>query len=167
MKRPVRNAGLAQTACTSVAVRGWSSSPTPYAWSAAGGVTLTDASNADSQGTAPNTIVYDFGVTAADTVTAVISQVLPGQSGTLTFEVNVDPAALPGVLPNTATIAYDDDGNIVTPAVNGTSNTTFFTVTPTAGVSIVGDTVASAAPGITVVFTNVLTNDGDSTDTLP
>lgn len=135
------------------------------AWSAAGGLTLTDASNADSQGTAPNTIVYDFGVTTADTVTAVISQVLPGQSGTLTFEVNVGATALPGVLPNTATIAYDDDGNIVTPPVPGTSNTTFFTVTPTAGVSIVGDTIASAAPGSTVVFTNVLTNDGDSVDT--
>lgn len=136
------------------------------AWSAAGGVTLTDASNADSQGTAPNTIVYDFGVTAADTVTAVISQVLPGQSGTLTFEVNVDATALPGVLPNTATVAYDDDGNIATPPVPGTSNTTFFTVTPTAGVSIVGPApIANAAPGSTVVFTNVLTNDGDSIDT--
>lgn len=136
------------------------------AWSAASSVTLTDGSNADSQGTAPNTIVYDFGVTTADTVTAVISQVLPGQSGTLTFQVNVDATALPGVLPNTATILYDDDGNIVSPPVGGTSNTTFFTVTPTAGVSIVGPApIASAAPGSTVVFTNVLTNDGDSIDT--
>jgi len=136
------------------------------AWSAAGGVTLTDANSADVQGTAPNTIVYDFGVTAADTVTAVISQVLPGQSGTLTFQVNVDATALPGVLPNTATVSYDDDSNVVTPPVTGTSNTTFFTVTPTAGVTIVGPApIASAAPGSTVVFTNVLTNTGDSPDT--
>jgi uncharacterized repeat protein (TIGR01451 family) len=136
------------------------------AWSAAGGVTLTDADDTDVQGTAPNEIVYDFGVTAADTVTALISQVLPGQSGTLTFQVNVAATALPGVLPNTATVRYDDDGNVVTPPLNGTSNTTFFTVTPTAGVSIVGPPpIASAAPGSTVVFTNVLTNDGDSTDT--
>jgi len=140
--------------------------PASGAWSAAGGVTLTDASNVDVQGTAPNQIVYDFAVTAADTVTAVISQVLPGQSGTLTFQVNVDATALPGVLPNTATVNYDDDGNIATPPLNGTSNTTFFTVTPTAGVSIVGPApIASAAPGSTVAFTNVLTNDGDSPDT--
>lgn len=136
------------------------------AWSAAGGVTLTDADDTDVQGTAPNQIVYDFGDTAADTVTAVISQVLPGQSGTLTFQVSVAPAALPGVLPNTATVSYDDDGIVGTPPLNGTSNTTFFTVTPTAGVSIVGPApIASAAPGSTVVFTNVLTNDGDSPDT--
>jgi uncharacterized repeat protein (TIGR01451 family) len=140
--------------------------PASGAWSAAGGVTLTDASNSDVQGAAPNQIVYDFAVTSADTVTAVISQVLPGQSGTLTFQVNVDATALPGVLPNTATVSYDDDGNVVTPPINGTSNTTFFTVTPTAGVSIVGPApIASAAPGSTVVFTNVLTNDGDSPDT--
>ena len=140
--------------------------PASGAWSAAGGVTLTDASNADVQGAAPNQIVYDFAVTSADTVTAVISQVLPGQSGTLTFQVNVDATALPGVLPNTATVSYDDDGNVATPPINGTSNTTFFTVTPTAGVSIVGPApIASAAPGSTVVFTNVLTNDGDSPDT--
>jgi uncharacterized repeat protein (TIGR01451 family) len=136
------------------------------AWSAAGGVTLTDTDDADVQGTAPNEIVYDYAVTAADTVTAVISQVLPGQSGTLTFQVNVSPTALPGVLPNTATVNYDDDGIVGTPPLNGTSNTTFFTVTPTAGVSIVGPPpIANAAPGSTVVFTNVLTNDGDSTDT--
>lgn len=135
-------------------------------WSVTGGTVLTDADDADVQGTAPNQIVYDFGVTAADTVTAVISQLLPGQSGTLTFEVTVDATALPGVLPNVATVVYDDDGDGGTAPVNGTSNTTFFTVTPTAGVSIVGPApIASATPGSTVVFTNVLTNDGDSTDT--
>lgn len=135
-------------------------------WSVTGGTVLTDADSSDAQGTAPNQIVYDFGVTAADTVTAVISQVLPGQSGTLTFEVDVDATALPGVLPNVASVVYDDDGDGGTPAISGTSNTTFFTVTPTAGVSIVGPApIASATPGSTVVFTNVLTNDGDSTDT--
>jgi len=135
-------------------------------WSVTGATVLTDANAADAQGTAPNQIVYDFAVTAADTVTAVISQVLPGQSGTLTFEVTVDATAVPGVLPNTATVDYDDDGNGGTPPINGTSNTTFFTVSPTAGVSIVGPApIANATPGSTVVFTNVLTNDGDSTDT--
>jgi uncharacterized repeat protein (TIGR01451 family) len=134
-------------------------------WSVTGATVLTDANATDAQGTAPNQIVYDFGVTAADTVTAVINQVLPGQSGTLTFSVTVAASAAPGVIPNTATVSYDDDDNGGTPPIGGTSNTTFFNVTPTAGVSIVGPPpIASAAPGSTVVFTNVLTNDGDSTD---
>lgn len=134
-------------------------------WSAAGGVVLTDADDADLQGTAPNQIVYDFDVTAADTVTAAISQVLPGQSGTLSFQVTVAPAAAIGVAPNVATFAYDDDGNAGTPDATGTSNVVNFTVTPTAGVSIVGPpAVANATPGSTVVFTNTLTNDGDAAD---
>ena len=97
----------------------------------------------------------------------MISQVLPGQSGTLTFEVNVDAdrAARRAAEHRDRQLRRRRQSSC-TPPVNGTSNTTFFTVTPTAGVSIVGPApIASAAPGSTVVFTNVLTNDGDSTDT--
>jgi len=135
------------------------------AWSAAGGVVLTDGNATDLQGTPPNQIIYDFDVSGPDRVTAVISQVLPGQSGTLTFQVTVAPTAAIGVAPNVATLSYDDDGNAGTPDATGTSNVVNFTVTPTAGVSIVGPApVANATPGSTVVFTNTLTNDGDAAD---
>ena len=57
-------------------------------WSASGATVLTDASNADAQGSGP-TITYDFGITTANQVTAVISSVAAGQSGTLTFNVTI------------------------------------------------------------------------------
>jgi hypothetical protein len=64
-------------------------------WSVTGpGVTLTEATG-DLQGTAPDQVNYNFGAVAGR-VTAVISRVQPGQSGTVTFEVRIDPSPAPG-----------------------------------------------------------------------
>ena len=40
-------------------------------WSITGATTLTDADNTDAQGTSPDTIIYDYGITVAGRVTAV------------------------------------------------------------------------------------------------
>jgi trimeric autotransporter adhesin len=111
------------------------------------------------------TIVYDFGVTVANQATAVIGSVAPGQSGTLTFQVGIasdDTAAasgqLAGVLNNTASLGYNDGVSNIGPVP---SNTFAFTVS---AVTMTGQTVASAAQGSTVAFTNIVRNNGNATD---
>jgi uncharacterized repeat protein (TIGR01451 family) len=130
-------------------------------WSVTGATALTDASNADAQGVVPNTVVYDFGVTSGGTMTAVINQVAPGASGTLTFQVNVDAGLAPQVINNSATYAYDDGASIVGPF---TSNVAPFTVDQSVALTFTGQTIPSATQGATVSFSNTLTNNGNGTD---
>lgn len=147
-------------------------------WSVTGsGITLTDASNADAQGTAPNTIIYDQNVTVANRVTAAINQVPAGVSGTLTFQVNIGAAAT-GTLNNTATAQYTVG---VTPVGPVNTNTVGFAVAPPtitaavvaddnplqAGDAVLDDvvTVASALQGATVTFNNRIRNNGTAPDT--
>lgn len=130
-------------------------------WSGTGATVLTDLDDADTQGTAPNTVVYDFGVTALRQVTAVVDQVLPGASGTITFQVTIASGTAPGLLLNTASYEYDDGSGDVGPF---SSNTVSFRVNATAGVTLDGDTVAGIPQGGTATFTNLLTNTGNGTD---
>jgi uncharacterized repeat protein (TIGR01451 family) len=130
-------------------------------WSTTGAAVLTDANLADAQGTAPNTIVYDFGVTGPNTVTAKIARVAPGASGTVTFQVNVNSSLAPQVISNFATYVYNDGVANVGPF---TTNAAPFTVDASASLTFTGQTVASALQGATVSFTNVLTNTGNSSD---
>ncbi len=136
-------------------------------WSATGATVLTDASNSDAQGSGP-TITYDFGATAANQATGVISSVAPGQSGTLTFAVSINSYStasatgqLAGAINNTANYSYNDGAANVGP-VN--SNTFAFTVSPVLAVTMTGQTVASATQGSTVSFTNVVRNNGNTPD---
>ena len=124
------------------------------------GVVLTDAIDG-SQGTAPNTIAYDF---TAGTATATLAQVASGQSGTISFQVNVTGGTAPGVVNNTATVSYND-GSAAGTTITGTSNTVPFSVTQSASVTIGNSTVASGNPGTAVLFTNAVTNTGNGTDT--
>jgi len=131
-------------------------------WSVTGpGVTLTEATG-DLQGTAPDQINYNFGAVAGR-VTAVISRVQPGQSGTVTFEVRIDPAASAGVINNTVTYLYDPGTGTPTSVITG--NTVPFTVTTSTGVTLTGQTIASAPQGSVVSFTNVVRNTGNTPDT--
>jgi len=132
-------------------------------WSVTGGTVLTDANNADAQGSAPDTVIYDFGETVAGRVTAVIGRVLPGQSGTLTFQITIAAATPAGVIGNTATFLYDPGTG--TPVGPFNSNTADFTVLQGAAVTLAGQTIASAPQGGTVVFTNVVQNTGNGVDT--
>ncbi len=130
-------------------------------WSVTGATLLTDAT-ADLQGAGP-TIDYSF---TAPTVKGIISSVAPGQAGTLTFQVNIDANLAAAPLNNTATFAYND-GVAAVPASN--TNTFVFTVNQTASVTSNSTpaapiTVATAAQGSTVSFSNVFTNTGNGTD---
>ena len=125
-------------------------------WSETGSTALSDADDVDQAG-----IAYDYNITTAGEVTVTIDDVGAGQSGTLTFDVNIDAAANPGTLQNTAGFEYDDGTGTAGPF---NSNTFNFTVLEDYGVSGTGDTVADAAQGATVSFTNTFTNDGNSTD---
>ena len=146
-------------------------------WSVTGGTVLTDASAVDAQGTAPNTIIYDFNVTVGNRVTAVINQVPAGVSGTLTFQVAIGATAI-GTLNNTATYQYNLGGPTFGPL---NTNTVGFAVTsPTVTAVVVADdnplqagdlvlddvvTVPSALQGATVTFNNRIHNNGTATDT--
>jgi uncharacterized repeat protein (TIGR01451 family) len=130
-------------------------------WSTTGASVLTDANLADAQGTAPNTITYDFGVTAASTMTAKIARIAPGASGTVTFQVNVNTGLAPQVISNFASYVYNDGVSNVGPF---TTNAAPFTVDPSASLTFTGQTVASAAQGANVSFTNTLTNTGNASD---
>ena len=129
-------------------------------WSVTGNTAMSDAGA--SVGTSPNTATstYNSG-TKAFAVT--LAQVAPGQSGTISFKVNVNTGVAPGTLNNTATSSYNNGSGTT---VTGSSNTVPFTVTQAAAVSMTGDTVAGpAAAGSTVSFTNTVTNGGNGTDT--
>ena len=133
-------------------------------WSVTGsGTALTDADNSDAQGTAPDQVTYDYDVTVAGRVTAVIKRVQPGQSGTLTFQITILTNQPSGAINNTATFAYDPGYGVT----NGpySANTVTFQVTQGAGVSMSGDTRASASQGSTVLFTNTVVNTGNGSDT--
>ena len=130
-------------------------------WSVTGsGVTLTDASNTDSQ----SGIIWDYGVTASGKPTAVIASIAPGASGTVTYQVNVNAGLAPGANAATAmtgTFAYNDGASQVSAS---NANTIQYTVNQNAALTFAGATVASAPQGGTVAFTDVLTNTGNGAD---
>ena len=130
-------------------------------WSVLSATPLTDAIDG-AQGTAPNTIAYDFNGTTAGTATATLAQVASGQSGTISFQVSVTVGTAPGVVNNTAAVSYNDGSGTT---ATGTSNTVPFSVTQSASVTIGNSTVASGNPGTAVLFTNAVTNTGNGTDT--
>jgi uncharacterized repeat protein (TIGR01451 family) len=126
-------------------------------WSVSGSTPLTDGAGGD-----PTGISYDYNVTAPGRVTAVIASLAPGQSGSLTFQVNVASGLSPQIIPNTVTYQYNDGTSVVGPYVGNTVN---FTVLQVASVTLTGQTIASAAQGSIVTFTNVLVNTGNGVDT--
>jgi trimeric autotransporter adhesin len=148
-------------------------------WSGSGVTALSDgASPADPAG-----ITYDFGVTAAGAVTAVIGSVTPTSSGNLTFTVTVGANQAPGNINNVAKLCYNDGVAQspvgCTPAnatTTGTSsNTTPFLVNQIAGVNGNGSATSSlsvtdpaaiptAAQGSTVSFNNYIWNRGNGPD---
>lgn len=128
-------------------------------WSTSGGTALDDDAGV---GDDPVGIVYDFGDTAANTATAIIGTLVPGQSGTLSFQVTVNANLPAGSIPHSATFTYDDGASDVGPF---DTNTVVLTIIQDADVSVTGDTVASAPQGAAVNFTNIVTNEGDGTET--
>lgn len=128
-------------------------------WSVSGATALSDAGG--TTGSAPNTIVSTY-TGASVRLRYIVNQVTPGQSGTITFNVNVNAGVAPGVQNNTATDTFNDGTGAI---ISDTSNTVPFTVTQIGGVTLTGSTVPSANPGALVPFTNIVTNTGNGTDT--
>lgn len=118
------------------------------------GVALTDAAGGDATG-----INY---TRTGQTVTAVLTSIAPGASGTISFRVNVNSNVEPAAIPNHATYTYND-GNTDIPSQP--TNTVELYVTPTVDVTGTGDTVSDAPQGSIVEFENVFTNTGTGTDT--
>lgn len=128
-------------------------------WNAAA---LTDAAGGDPVG-----INFQHN---AGTVTAVITQVPGGFSGNVTFRVTIDAGRAPGFITNTATYTTQTQ---TTPA----STSATYEVLRTAGVVANGSatsavngttepvTVATAAAGAVITFTNVIWNTGNAADT--
>ncbi len=132
-------------------------------WTAASGVVLTDAADRPGQAGRTSTILYDFGVTLGNTVTAVIATLNSGDTGEITFSVRINPNLPKGtLLANTATFSWTDKEGVTTPSKP--TNTEIFTVTGKSGVTLTGQTIEGADPGSTVTFTNVLTNTGDAAE---
>jgi uncharacterized repeat protein (TIGR01451 family) len=131
-------------------------------WSTTGAAVLTDLGVADPQGTAPNTVVYDWNLSNPGEVTATIARVAPGASGTLTFQVDVNPGLPPQTINNVASFAYNDGVANVGPFP---TNLAPFTIDAAASLTFVGQTVAAATQGATIAYANVLTNTGNAMDT--
>ncbi|NMM08153.1 hypothetical protein [Polaromonas sp.] len=128
-------------------------------WSVTGATALSDAGG--TSGTSPNTLISLY-TPGSKIVLATMAQVTAGQSGTISFQVNVAAGTAPGNLNNTATTSYNNGAATVT----GSSNTVPFTVTQTAAVTFTGPVATpSAAAGSTASFANLVTNAGNGTDT--
>jgi uncharacterized repeat protein (TIGR01451 family) len=127
-----------------------------------GATALTDAAGAD-----PGGIDYQF---VAGTVTALIANVPAGQSGTLTFQVNVNPNLAPQVLDNAAQFRTATQ-------LPASTNTASYQVLQSAAVVANGSNTIAAngtgepvalpagAAGATVSFNNYVWNRGNGTDT--
>jgi uncharacterized repeat protein (TIGR01451 family) len=126
-------------------------------WSATGATALSDADSTDTHGTGP-AIRWDYNESTPGAVTAIVSAVPSGQSGTITFDVNVNPALPPQVINNAARFAYHDGAANVGPFF---TNIAPFSVNQSASLTFTGATVPSALQGATVSFTNVLVNTGN------
>lgn len=101
---------------------------------------------------------------SSSSVSVAFSRLEQGQWGLMEFDVNIVPGLdRDTVIRNTASVSWTDpDGVTVRPRV---SNTAEFLVTASEGVTLVGATIPTAAPGATVSFENVLTNTSSRTDT--
>jgi uncharacterized repeat protein (TIGR01451 family) len=129
-------------------------------WSGTGAAVLSDADSTDTHGSGP-TIRWDYNESTPGAVTAILSSVPSGQSGTVTFDVMVNAGLAPQVINNAARFAYNDGAADVGPFF---TNVAPFTVDPSVSVTFTGQTIPSALQGATVSFTNVLTNTGSGAD---
>ena len=131
-----------------------------------GNLSLTDA-NTEVQAQNPSIrfCAYDATCSGApflpNQLTLIIDEIGAGQSGTITFDVNIDASATPGTIFNRANFQYNDTVALTSLA---DSNRVPFTIQPSPGVTLSGDSIADAFPGQTVTFDNLLTNTGNAED---
>ncbi|MBX2824730.1 MAG: hypothetical protein KTR33_08365 [Gammaproteobacteria bacterium] len=157
-------------------------------WSETGATVLTDTVASDVQGSGSNTIVYcayqsdctglaeataDADTISTNQVTAIVSQVGGGQSGSLEFQISIDSGLAAGALVNTAEFEFTDSsggsGRHFTNAVNFTVDQLFAVVlngSVSQPVDGAGEpvTLASVGQGQAANFENVVWNTGNGTD---
>jgi uncharacterized repeat protein (TIGR01451 family) len=155
------NSAAANLRLTDLIPAGMTYVPGSARWSVTGATALSDADSTDTHGAGPNTIRWNHNVSTPGAATAIIAQVPPGQSGSVTFAVNVNSALPPQTIGNIARFAYNDGAGNVGPFF---TNSAPFTVDQSSAVSFTGQTVASALQGGTVSFVNTLTNNGNGSD---
>ncbi len=87
----------------------------------------------------------------------------PGDSGVITFSVNIAPnLARETLLTNIASLTFVNSADR---RLNRVSNSVVFRVLGALGVTVTGQTIASGQPGETLLFRNTITNRGNITDT--
>ncbi len=134
-------------------------------WSGTGSAALSDGVVGDDrEGPSTGQVAYDYDVTAPGTVTATVFNIPAGTGGSVTFQVSIDAGLAIGTsVPNTASyVFYDAAGNYLG---QHETETVSYLVTGRVDLDLVGQRLASADPGSTVTFRNVLTNRGSATDT--
>jgi uncharacterized repeat protein (TIGR01451 family) len=124
-------------------------------WSASGATALSDGAGGDPAG-----INYTV---SGSTITAVITSVPAGVSGTLTFQVNI-AAGLAPTTPANAAATTNTASYSTTTQASANTNAVTYTVLQTASVTASGQTIASAPQGGTVSFANTITNTGNGAD---
>lgn len=87
----------------------------------------------------------------------------PGDTGVIVFDVDIAPnLARETILTNIATLSFTNSADR---HLNRNSNAVVFRVIGALGVIVTGQTIASANPGQTLLFQNIITNRGNITDT--
>lgn len=130
-------------------------------WSLTGPTALSDADSTDTHVAGANSIRWNYNESTPGAVTGIIASVPAGQSGSVTFSVNVNSGLPPQTIGNIARFAYFDGAGNVGPFF---TNSAPFTVDQSSAVSFTGQTVANALQGGTVSFVNTLTNNGNGSD---
>ncbi len=155
------NAAATNLRLTDLIPAGMTYVPGSARWSVTGATALSDADSVDTHGAGPNTIRWNYNVSTPNAATAIVAQVPPGQSGSVTFAVNVNSGLAPQTIGNIARFAYFDGAGNAGPFF---TNSAPFTIDQTSAVAFTGQTVASALQGGTVSFVNTLTNNGNGSD---
>jgi|GEM_PF-117745 len=109
------------------------------------------AGRAINYSTSPSQIQVDFNVLE------------PGDSGVITFSVNIAPNLVRDtLLTNIASLTFINSADR---RLNRTSNAVVFRVLGALGVTVTGQTITNGLPGETFLFRNTITNRGNITDT--
>jgi uncharacterized repeat protein (TIGR01451 family) len=149
-------------------------------WSASGATPLGDPAAGVDQTVGATTMTYSASaapLTGATLVTAIVSEVGPGASGFITFQVQVlstitnAPAPILNGGSDDLVSPANEDGEVVVSYNDGTTtqetttNVVLFEVLLTSDVDGTGDTQASTPQGSVFTFENVFTNNGSGPDT--
>ena len=134
-------------------------------WTATGNAALSDAVvGGDREGSGALQIAYDYNASDPGVVTASLFNIPAQVSGAVSFDVEVIAGLAVGTaIPNTAQYVFYDANGVFGGRLP--TNTATYYVNGSVDLELTGQRLATAAPGSSVDFVNVLTNRGNATDT--